>query len=98
MRSKIDKFTIFSGNVTTDNMLKDLDVALRASRNYIESTNDEKMRSKASEGFSLERQVCCIFSDNKSHDQSVSNMRVCTTVQLNKTLVVCHSSTRLLTT
>merc|ERR1711981_319918 len=45
------------GNVTTDNMLKDLDVALRASRNYIESTNDERMRSKASEGFSLERQV-----------------------------------------
>ena len=26
---------LFSGNVTTDNMLKDLDVALRASRNYI---------------------------------------------------------------
>merc|ERR1712223_1389913 len=45
------------GNVTTDNMLKDLDVALRASRNYIESTNDEKMRSNTGEGFNLERQV-----------------------------------------
>merc|ERR1712223_1678063 len=49
--------SISHGNVTTDNMLKDLDVALRASRNYIESTNDEKMRSNTGEGFNLERQV-----------------------------------------
>merc|ERR1712156_333410 len=49
--------SISHGNVTTDNMLKDLDVALRASRNYIESTNEEKMRSNTGEGFNLERQV-----------------------------------------
>merc|ERR1711962_601 len=49
--------SISHGNVTTDNMLKDLDVALRASRNYIESTNDEKMRSDTGEGFNLERRV-----------------------------------------
>ena len=47
-----------TGHVTTDNMLKDLDVALRASRNYIESAHDEKMRAKTSDGFNLERQVC----------------------------------------
>ena len=47
-----------TGHVTTDNMLKDLDVALRASRNYIESAHDDKMRAKTGDGFNLERQVC----------------------------------------
>ena len=47
-----------TGHVTTDNMLKDLDVALRASRNYIESAHDDKMRAKNGDGFNLERQVC----------------------------------------
>merc|ERR1711935_414213 len=58
--------TAHSGHVTTDNMLKDLDVALRASRNYIESAHDEKMRVKTGDGFNLERQLhelgCLLYS------------------------------------
>ena len=58
MKQKEKKFPLCSGHVTTDNMLKDLDVALRASRNYIEAKHDEKISSKTGDGFNLERQVC----------------------------------------
>ena len=57
-KKSINLLLCSTGHVTTDNMLKDLDVALRASRNYIESAHDEKMRVKTGDGFNLERQVC----------------------------------------
>ena len=57
MKQKKINFPLCSGHVTTDNMLKDLDVALRASRNYIEAKHDEKISSKTGDGFNLERQV-----------------------------------------
>jgi len=60
------------GNVTTDNMLKDLDVALRASRNYIEKTNDEKMSSNTGDGFNLERQVEHMMPEATSNTASYS--------------------------